>query len=415
MPKYTIIIAGGGAAGFFSAIRCAELLPDAQVIVLEKTTKVLSKVKISGGGRCNVTNACFDLRTLIGQYPRGNKQLRSIFKIFSPQHTLNWFEQRGVALKTESDGRVFPVSDSSQTIIDCLLAEAKRLGVVVRTQTSLYDVKKQVEKGFLATCKSGNIIEEIACDYLVLAIGGHPQASHYQLAENLGHRIIPPIPSLFTFNVPDNPLSELPGVANEQSKVKITGLPYEQLAPVLVTHWGFSGPAILKLSAWAARELHDKNYCFNFQIHWLPNYNEDQIRELLQECRTQTPQRMVANHSIEGLPSRLWKNLCRQAAIEETVRWAELPKKNLNKLVDLLCRTSLQAEGKTTFKEEFVTAGGISADDIDWQTMQSLQCKGLFFAGELIDIDGVTGGFNFQAAWASGYVAASSIAAFCKQ
>lgn len=402
----TVIVIGAGAAGFFAAIQCATVSPDCQVIILEKTTKVLSKVKVSGGGRCNVTHACFDIKKLLSFYPRGGKFLRPVFKVFSPTQTVEWFESRGVPLKTEADNRIFPVSDSSQSIIDCLEQEAKRLGVQVRLQSAVIDIQKAENQDFIIQTPT----QQYVCQKVILAAGGHPQPQHYQIAAALGHKIVEPMPSLFTFNTPNSPFLELAGVSTPESKVKISGVDMEQTQPLLITHWGFSGPAVLKLSAWAARELATRNYRFDFQIHWLPKYNQEQLLQILQTKKQSNPQQQVSSHSVEGLPLRLWKSLCEQAGIEPAQRWADLPKKNLNKLLDMLTRTVLKAEGKTTFKEEFVTAGGISAEEIDWNTMESRVCKGLYFAGEVIDIDGVTGGFNFQAAWATGFVAGTNVA-----
>ncbi len=405
-PKIIAVI-GGGAAGFFGAVTAARTFPDWEVVLLEKTHKLLSKVKVSGGGRCNVTHACYERSRLVRNYPRGEKTLPVPFARFAAGETVEWFEERGVRLKTEADGRMFPVTDDSQTIIDCLMAEARQTEVEIRKGWGVSGIEKLAEStGFRITSPDGAALH---AGRVLIATGGSPNVNSYGWLEKLGHRIITPVPSLFTFNVPDSDLTDLSGISVPEANLKISGTRLVQNGPLLITHWGFSGPAVLKLSAWGARELAEVGYRFHFQINWVPDQNEDAVRADLTLFRENNPKKLVTAHALYGLPQRLWKRLTEGSGITDTIRWADLPKKNLNKLIDRLVRSTYAVNGKSTFKEEFVTCGGISGGDVDWQTMESRQCPGLFFAGEVLDVDGITGGFNFQNAWTTGFLAGQNI------
>lgn len=402
-----VVVIGGGAAGFFGAIACAQHFPDCRVTLLEKSRNLLSKVRVSGGGRCNVTNACPDTRQFAAQYPRGEKPLGQLLKTFGAADTVRWFQLRGVALKTEPDGRMFPVSNQSETIIDCLLCEARNAGVQIRTGCGVKAIESLPvmageEMTFRLLLLDGS---QLLAHRVLIATGGNPNPLAYEWIQTHQHHVQSPVPSLFTLNAPDSFLLDLPGVAVPDAVVKIAGTKWQQGGAVLLTHWGFSGPAVLRLSAWGARELHERAYRFTLLINWLPTFNEETLRTELTNFRQTQARKLVATQAMFNLPIRLWKKLTGQAEIPETVRWADLPKKNLNRLAELLTRSSFQINGKSTFKEEFVTCGGVSLQDVHWQTMESKRCKGLFFAGEILDIDGITGGFNFQNAWTTGYVA----------
>lgn len=402
-----IVVIGGGAAGFFGAIAAAEAHPEAQVTLLEAAAKPLSKVRISGGGRCNVTHHCFDPALLVRHYPRGGKALRGAFTRFQPQDTVAWYKRRGVRLKTEADGRMFPTTDDSATIVDCLMRETRRVGVTVQTKAVVADVPKTANR-FAVTLKSGAVLD---CDRLLLATGSSPQG--HRIAEKLGHTLVPTVPSLFTFNVPDKALHELAGVAVESVEAKLVVpnvKPLTQTGPILVTHWGLSGPAVLKLSAWGARALYDANYQATLQVNWLPSMNAEQIRQALLAAKQAVPKRAIANHCPFDLPKRLWRYWVQQAGLDETVTWANLPKKALNQLVEAIARGTFKIQGKGVFKDEFVTCGGVKLSEVNFKTMESRRCPGLYFAGEVLDIDGVTGGFNFQSAWTTGWLAGQAIA-----
>ncbi|GAB3337673.1 NAD(P)/FAD-dependent oxidoreductase [Larkinella ripae] len=410
MPFLQIIVIGGGAAGFFGAITAAEQFPDAAVTILEKSKSVLSKVRISGGGRCNVTHSCFDNRQLVKNYPRGSTFLRPLLKQFDATSTVRWFENRGVRLKTEADGRMFPVTDSSETIITCLLQEARRLGIQIRTSCGVRSLAFQNGQWQLELLTD----ERLTADRVLVAAGGYPQAPSYDWIPGLAEpakALVPPVPSLFTFNTPGNPLLALAGVAVPDAIVRIGGTKQEQRGPVLITHWGFSGPAVLRLSAWAARDLAEIDYRHEIRINWLAALNENQIREQFQLFRQQHPKKQVVTQSLFGLPTRLWAALATEAGVSSTERWAELPAKAQNRLINLLGNSTYAVAGKSTFKEEFVTCGGITTDAIDPETLESRTHSGLFFAGEILDVDGITGGFNFQNAWTTGFVAGTHIGA----
>lgn len=390
-----IRVVGGGAGGFFAAIVCAEAYPQAQVSLFEAGSQLLSKVRISGGGRCNVTHSCFDPATLIQFYPRGGKALRGAFTRFQPKDTIAWFAKRGVTLKTEADGRMFPITDSSETIVDCLTQAARRAGVQIYTSAPVSQVRREGDR-FILTLKSG---KEIWGDRLLLASGSSPQG--LQLARSLGHQIESAVPSLFTFNIPDSQLHELAGLSVEPARVQLIlpeQKPLEQTGAVLITHWGLSGPAVLKLSAWGARVLHQHRYQATVRIHWLPTETAESVRQTLLAAKTEFPKRSIAAHnpfsqSPHNLPRRLWQYLILKAGIDETGRWADFSKQAMNRLIQQLTQTELPMRGKGVFKEEFVTCGGVSLKEVNFQTMESRCCPGLYFAGEILDIDGITGGF----------------------
>ena len=405
-----VVVVGGGAAGIFGAIACAEADPDVRVMVLEAGPHSLSKVKISGGGRCNVTHACFDPAELVTHYPRGHRALRGPFSQFQPRDTVDWFTRRGVSLKTEQDGRMFPTTDSSQTIIDCLLESAHRHRISIRTRTPVVSVDSDVasDAGFWVQLKSG---EKIACDRLLLATGSHPTG--YRIAASLGHTIDAPVPSLFTFTIPDPRLRELAGIAVDPvcARLMIEGKkPMEQSGPLLVTHWGMSGPAILKLSAWAARDLHDCRYNATLQVNWLPALNQQAIRDIVLEAKERWSRKAIATTTPVPMPRRFWRYVVIRAAVDPQLRWADFSKKALHRLGQTLTQDRYTIAGKGAFKDEFVTCGGIPLKEVNFRTMESRRCPNLFFAGEILDIDGVTGGFNFQNAWTTGWLAGQGLA-----
>jgi predicted Rossmann fold flavoprotein len=402
-----IVVVGGGAAGFFAAIVCAEANPQARVVLLEASQHPLAKVRISGGGRCNVTHACFEPALLIQHYPRGSKALRGAFTRFQPRDTIAWFARRGVELKTEADGRMFPVTDDSSTVVNCLQEAADRAGIVVKTSAPVMTVKQR-DGQFRLQLRSG---EDLIADRLLLATGSNPQG--YRLAESLGHTIEPPVPSLFTFNVADAPLRELAGVSVPLAQAKLlvpNEKPLEQMGPLLITHWGMSGPAILKLSAWGARELHATHYKADLQVNWLPQHNQEQIRQVLMSVKAEQGKRSIATVSPFELSRRLWQYLVNRAGIATGDRWADLSKKALNQLLQELTQGRYAIQGKGVFKDEFVTCGGVRLKEVDFKTMQSRCCDHLYFAGEILDIDGITGGFNFQSAWTTGWIAGHAMA-----
>lgn len=407
MSRKKLIVIGGGAAGFFCAVNAARMNPDLDVVILEKTNKLLSKVKISGGGRCNVTHALFDIVELSKRYPRGQNFVKKTFHQFFTTDTIKWFEERGVRLKAEKDGRMFPVTDSSQTIIDCLMNEANSYGVEIRMNAEVKSIKYEEGKFILALSDSRHFTSDLVC----IACGGYPKLSMFQWLVDIGHRIDNPVPSLFTFNLPKHPITELMGVSVEKARVKVEGTKLVEEGPVLITHWGLSGPAILRLSAWGARELSLKSYAFKVHVNWLPNYNEQTLKEAFQDFRTTHSNKKISNHNFAQLPNRLWQFLLAQSGIKEDMRFADLPAKIENALIKNLVDYVVEVKGKTTFKEEFVTAGGIHLSEVDANTLMSKKIPNLFFAGEVLDVDGITGGFNFQHAWTSGWIAAKKIAA----
>lgn len=403
----TLIVIGGGAAGFFCAVNAARMNASLKVVLLEKSNKLLSKVKVSGGGRCNTTHACFTIPELVKKYPRGQNFLKKSFYQFNTTDTIEWFAERNVQLKTEADGRMFPDTDSSQTIIDCLLKEADRYKVVVRLQTGVTSIQKK-EACFELQLTNA---EMIRADFVCVASGGFPKLNMFDWLTQTGHTINPPAPSLFTFNMPGNPITALMGVSVERAVVKVVGTKLQEEGPLLITHWGISGPVVLRTSAWGARELADKNYNFTILVNWLPDYTEQMLRDEWQEIREKAGAQKINTKNPFALPARLWQHLLQESGINPECRWSDLPSKEQNKLIKNLTAQEFSVKGKTTFKDEFVTCGGIMLNEIDPQTMQSRKLQGLFFAGEVMDVDGITGGFNFQHAWTSGFIAAKCIAA----
>lgn len=405
MRKKKLIIIGAGAAGIFAAANVAVNNPEMHVTVLEKSSKLLSKVKVSGGGRCNVTNSCKAPYELIKNYPRSNKKLIQAFAQFGTVDTIRWFEERGVKLKTESDGRIFPVSDDSQTIIDSLLTTCEQHRVKILIRTGVDKITRN-EEGFELLTSSG---ASIKCDQLLVATGGSNKLEAYQQLRDLGHSIVPPVPSLFTFNLQDKGITSLAGVAVPEAGVKLAGTGLSQKGSVLITHWGLSGPAVLRLSAWGARTLHDKGYRYTVLVNWLSEQKETQARKALDAYKTSHPKQKVIGNPAVALPKRLWEFLCTKAGVDSDIRWNNFSGKSLNKLVNNLIADEYVASGKTTFKEEFVTCGGVPLSEVNLQRMESRICPDLYFAGEVLDIDGITGGFNFQAAWTTGWLAAQAI------
>lgn len=404
-------VLGGGAAGFFGAIACAEASPGLRVVLLEKTGKLLGKVRVSGGGRCNVTHACDSAAQLVAHYPRGGRLLKAAFQRFGVPDTVAWFARRGAALKAEADGRMFPTTDSSETIARTLEEAARQAGVQVFKNAAVEAIEPQPGGGFLLRLAGdGRPAPALGVARLLVATGGQPKSAQYDWLRSLGHAVAEPVPSLFTFNVPDSPLRELPGVSVPRARVTLAGEKLHYEGPVLVTHWGVSGPAVLKLSAWGARRLSELSYTGTALINWLPNHTDDTLRPWLHQFRQENGRKGIAANPQFGLPQRLWRTLAEQAGVGPDLRWSDLPAKTQNRLLELLLRTPLAMRGKTTYKEEFVTCGGITLDDIDLQTMQSRSVPGLYFAGEVLDIDGVTGGFNFQAAWTTGFLAGQAMA-----
>ncbi len=463
MNSRRVIVVGGGAAGFFAAITCAEAAPDVKVMLLERGPQFLSKVRISGGGRCNVTHACFDAHELTARYPRGGQALLSPFKHFQARDTVAWFESRGVKLKTEDDGRMFPVSDSSQTVIDCLLQAARAAGVKLRLNSGVGKITRRATGGFEVELErrspdrpvsevesqradleigapifsagqgfkarkvfSGNSHpgslsfrkgegessagETLFCDRLLLVTGGCRAAAAGHLAVSLGHTMEAPVPSLFTFHIAIPWLRALAGISVEPVEASVPGARLRERGALLVTHWGLSGPVILRLSAWGARALHKLDYKFPLLVNWLPDSSAEKISAELDSRRKAQPARFVVNAPVAPLPSRLWVQLVLAAGIPRDTRWAALSRSAQHRLVQQLIRTEFQVTGKSLNKEEFVTCGGVRLGEVNFKTMESRICPGLHFAGELLDIDGITGGFNFQAAWTTGWIVGKAMA-----
>ncbi len=401
-----LVIVGGGAAGFFCAVNAARLNSSLEVIIIEKTGKLLSKVKVSGGGRCNVTHGCFDRNEMIRRYPRGGNFLKKAFHQFFTTDTIQWFEERGVPLIVEPDGRMFPVANSSQTIIDCLVKEANQYSIQIFMNR---EVKKiDINKNIFHIYFTGG--ERMDADYVCLACGGYPKTAMFDWIKEWGHTIEEPVPSLFTFNMPGNPITRLMGVVAEKASVKIIGTKLIEEGPLLITHWGISGPVVLRLSAWGARHLASVTWKFTVLINWLAGYNEQSLRERFNELRFETATQRISSRNDFGLAARLWEFLIAQSGIKDETRWADLPAQQRNLLIRNVCSYECAVNGKTTFKEEFVTAGGINLNEVDANTMMSKKIPNLFFAGEVLDVDGITGGYNFQHAWTSGFIAAKTIA-----
>lgn len=437
MADKHLIIIGGGAAGIFCAVNAARggaagaragtggAYESAgatrkgagtsgegvglRVTVLEKTGKLLSKVKVSGGGRCNVTHACFDIAEMAKRYPRGGRFVRKAFFRWAAADTVGWFAQRGVELKTEADGRMFPVTDSSQTVIDCLIAEANRYAVEIRYHAEVKDIVADAGvRGFRVLLADGRSLD---ADYVCVACGGFPKSAQFDWIRRLGHSIEDPVPSLFTFNMPGHPITGLMGVSVADVQVKIAGSKLVERGPLLITHWGFSGPVVLRLSAWGARELAVGGYSFGIRVNWIPGLTELQVRERFQQLRYDWAARHIGGGNPFGIPQRLWEYWLDAAGVAAGERWADLPGTGQNKLIGSICAGEFNIAGKTTFKEEFVTAGGVRLAEVDATSCQSRKIPGLYFAGEVMDVDGITGGFNFQHAWSSGWIVADSVVA----
>ncbi|SDH51135.1 BaiN/RdsA family NAD(P)/FAD-dependent oxidoreductase [Chitinophaga filiformis] len=406
MVNKRLVVIGGGAAGFFCAVNAARLDTQLEVVLLEKSNKLLSKVKVSGGGRCNVTHNAPDILYMSKRYPRGQHFVKKAFSRFFVQDTIAWFKERGVALKAEADGRMFPVTDNSQTIIDCLLKEADKYSVKIRMNAGVNELVSG-NKGWEIRLQDGGVLK---ADFVCVAAGGYAQLEKFAWLQALGHQVEAPMPSLFTFNMPGNPITALMGVSVEEAHVKIAGTKLQEKGPLLITHWGMSGPCILRLSAWGARELGALQYQFMALINWLPAFNENSLREEMQGLRFSLGGQKMHHKNPFGLPQRLWQFFLLQSGIGEDIRWADMPAKEQHKLIKYLTAMECPVKGKTTFKEEFVTCGGIRLSEIDPATMESKLAPGLFFAGEVMDVDGITGGFNFQHAWTSGWIAANAIA-----
>jgi predicted Rossmann fold flavoprotein len=400
--NFDIIIVGGGAAGFFTAINIVEENPKLKVAILERGSEVLSKVRISGGGRCNVTHACFEPNELVKFYPRGEKELRGPFHQFCSGDTIEWFGNHGVALKIEDDGRMFPVSNSSQTIIDCFLQATQKLGIAVLIGQSVQFIFKKDNFWKVETQSETYIAEK-----LILATGSNPKI--WEMLQTFGHAIVSPVPSLFTFNIKDSRIKELPGVSAIVS-VKVKDTKLTSTGPLLITHWGMSGPAILKLSAWGARILHDKNYQFTIFVNWLNEVATEDAEKIVKELKQEHAKKAVSKKSPFDFPNRLWESLVLASSIESETKWADISKIQLQNLALQLTNSSFQVNGKSTFKEEFVTAGGVDLKEINFKTMESKVQENLYFAGEIVNIDAITGGFNFQNAWTSGFIVANAVA-----
>lgn len=403
-----VAVIGGGAAGIFCAINLARMVPELRVTVYEKSNQLLGKVKISGGGRCNVTHACFEPKELIKFYPRGGKEMLGPFHYFQPGDIFDWFEQRAIPLKTEDDNRVFPSTDNSQTIIDCFMEECRRHHVDVRTQSGVQQLVKTSD-GWTMHFSDNHVVET---DAVVWTTGSSTQS--WQLLEQLGHTIIPPVPSLFTFNIRDERLQDLMGISATHCTVRIEGTRFSADGPVLITHWGLSGPGILKLSAWAACELHASQYDFIVRVNWDNRFSGESFVEMLKEIRQEQSKTMVRTFSAARIPSRLWLSLLQAIPGLLDLKWGEVSNKHIEQIAEAVQKSYFRVQGKSTFKDEFVTAGGVDLKEVDFKGMQSKLHPGLYFAGEVLNIDAVTGGFNFQAAWTTAMLAAQHISQHVK-
>lgn len=399
-----VTVIGGGAAGIFCAINLARLAPSIRVTVYEKSNQLLGKVKISGGGRCNVTHACFEPKELIKFYPRGGKELLGPFHYFQPGDIFDWFEQRAIPLKTEDDNRVFPVSDNSQTIIDCFLDECKKYNVDILTQSGVQRLERTSDGWKIWFTEN----DHVTADAVVWTTGSSTQS--WSMLESLGHQIVPPVPSLFTFNIRDTRITDLMGVSANHCSVRIEGTRYSADGPVLITHWGLSGPGILKLSAWAARELHASQYDFIARVNWDNRFSSESFIEMLKDIRTEQSKTMVRTFSAARIPNRLWLSLLEPISGLLDQKWGEVSNKEIDQMAEAIQKCYFRVQGKSTFKEEFVTAGGIDLKEVDFKGMQSKLHPTLYFAGEVLNVDAVTGGFNFQAAWTTAMLAAQHIA-----
>ncbi len=407
MLRSPVAVIGGGAAGFFGAIAGAEANPDRQVTLFEASSRPLAKVRISGGGRCNVTHACFEPRELTANYPRGGRELLGPLHRFGPRETVAWFEERGVALKTERDGRMFPVTDTSATVIECLQNTAARAGVNVRLSCPVRSLSRGASGGFVLGLHGG---ETVAAERVLIATGGGANSGGIAMARELGHHIEALVPSLFTFHVADARLSGLEGLAVADAEVAVSRTRWRARGPVLVTHWGLSGPAILRLSAWGARDLHAVNYTFPLRVNWTAAQAPADVATILERMRREHGRRQVSSGGPFAMPLRLWERLVAAAGIKNDLTWASLPRAGAAALVSELSAGTFAVAGKSMNKEEFVTCGGVRLREVDFRTMESRVCPGLHFAGEVLDIDGITGGFNFQAAWTTGRIAGQALA-----
>ena len=399
MESKHIIIIGGGASGFFAAINCAIHHPQAVITILEKTNKILSKVRVSGGGRCNVTHHCFENNVLIKNYPRGEKELQQVFAQFNVTDTIEWFKLRGVKLKVEADGRMFPESNSSETIINCFLQEAQKFNITIKLSEEVVDIENKNSTQLIVKTNKHNYV----AGAVICAIGGHHQLKNYSCLQQSKHRIDELIPSLFTLNLPQSNINELMGLSVKNATVKVNGTKFQFTGPLLITHWGLSGPAILKLSAYAAEYFYKNNYHVGISVNWSGSLNEAELKSLIEF--NLTSKALIANSTLFEIPKRLWEFLLQRAEIPLSKPWIELGKKQLQKLVQVLTNDAYTMQGKTTFKEEFVTAGGINLKEITFKTMESKLVPHLFFCGEVLNIDGITGGFNFQNAWSTAWIA----------
>ncbi len=406
MERVDLLVIGGGAAGFFGAITAAEARLGSKVLIVERSSQPLTKVRISGGGRCNVTHACFETRPLSTRYPRGARALLSAFSRFQPSDTVTWFQERGVELKTEADGRMFPVTDDSETIVHCLMEESRWAGVGLKLRCGVDALERLPDGEWWAALSDGS---EIKAAKVLVATGGCRSGNIPALLQKLGHEIERPVPSLFTFNVDEKWVHDLSGLAVGDAEVSVPGTGLKEGGPVLFTHWGFSGPAILRLSAWGARELEERHYAFQVRIQWVPGRSAESLLEDFQKARQNSPGRLVTNSPQGGLPARLWEALVVRAGISPTERWNQLPRAQALVLANAMVRTELPVNGKSLHKDEFVTCGGVDLKEVDFRTMESRVCPGLYFAGEVLDVDGITGGFNFQAAWTTGWLAGQAI------
>jgi predicted Rossmann fold flavoprotein len=400
--SFDVVVVGAGAAGYFAAVTCAERYPHLRIAILEKNSKALQKVLVSGGGRCNVTHSCFDNKKLVEHYPRGGKKLLTVFKQFNPSNTIEWFQQHGVNLVAEADGRMFPSTNQSSTIIKCLCETADALGIQVKLRTELISIHVKEDSSFELNTSEGVILT----NRLILTTGGSPKREAYEFIKNIGVLLKPPIPSLFTFNILHHPLVDLMGVSLPHAEVKIPDLKLSSKGSLLITHWGFSGPCIIKLSAFAAEELFRRNYEYQISISWIGTRNTDAVIQSLVDFKIDNAAKNIENAVPMNLPKRLWLYLIQWLDETPDKKWSDVSLKFIRKLSEKLCNDIYQAKGKTTFKEEFVTCGGVKLDEVNLESMQHQRIKNLFFAGEVLDIDGVTGGFNFQAAWSTAFVAA---------
>lgn len=405
MPKrhWDVVIIGGGAAGFFAAINIKEIHPDKKVLILEKDKEVLKKVKISGGGRCNVTHYCLEAKELVKHYPRGNKELLGPFHSFGPQEMIQWLEYHGVDTKVESDNRIFPKSNKSQTIIDCFLQCVQELDIALKISTSVNNFKFDIN---LDTWTVSTSEGDFTTHKLIIATGSSNRM--WQIIKQLGHTIVEPVPSLFTFNIKNPTIRSLPGVSVPMAKVQIENTTFEANGPLLITHWGLSGPGILKLSAWAAGELNNFNYHFNIVVNWVNKDIESVLKEIYLHKKIWAKKKVYGS-PILNIPKRLWANFLIHSAVKEETNWADINKNQIQNLVEVLVKSKFKVEGKSTFKDEFVTAGGIELSEINFKNFESKKFKNLFFAGEILNIDGVTGGFNFQAAWTGAWIIAQNV------